>query len=130
MAFTCIPQCGRCCGTVPLPVEVYERNKSKVVNPPIKGLSDDFGNVHLATKNGFCVFLDEDKKCVIYEDRPEVCKEYGLTDDMPCPYVRPDGTVRCRQERRRVMRENTKRVRKQLRELKAIVGDDINLIQV
>lgn len=130
MAFTCIPRCGRCCGTVPLPLEVYERNKSKVVNPPIKELSDDFGNVHLVTVNGFCVFLDEDKKCVIYEDRPEVCREYGLIEDMPCPYVRPDGTVRFRQERRRVMRENTKRVRKQLRKLKDVVGDDINLIQV
>ena len=32
-----------------------------------------------------CVFVDENGKCEIYEDRPSICRCYG-TQDMKCRY--------------------------------------------
>jgi hypothetical protein len=48
----------------------------------------------------------DDYQCNIYEDRPNVCREYGNESsiDMSCPYLKKDGTSRSRQERRSIQR--------------------------
>lgn len=81
--------CGECCGIVPLEPSLWEKHKDKVQNldevvPFIKGLVVPF------TKDIFCVFLDRDtKRCLIYEDRPEVCKLQGTVPQLPCPKLNP-----------------------------------------
>jgi Fe-S-cluster containining protein len=32
-----------------------------------------------------CVFLGENGRCQVYEYRPHVCQNYGVTPEMPCP---------------------------------------------
>jgi Fe-S-cluster containining protein len=32
-------------------------------------------------KQGVCVYLGSDKKCSIYENRPEVCRDFACRDD-------------------------------------------------
>lgn len=45
------------------------------------------------TKDRVCPFLIE-KICAVYEERPPICKDFGQTSELPCPFVKPDGTIR------------------------------------
>ena len=36
------------------------------------------------TDDGFCVFLSHDKRCVIYKDRPLLCRLYGTIPQLQC----------------------------------------------
>ena len=40
-----------------------------------------------------CGFL-VDGGCAIYEDRPDICRKYGIIKELPCPFLRQDGTKR------------------------------------
>lgn len=33
-----------------------------------------------------CNHLSDDKRCEIYEDRPMICRVYGMTRALPCPF--------------------------------------------
>jgi len=68
-------------------------------------------------KHGDCVFL-KNHRCVIYDNRPDVCRKFGVISQLKCPYLRPDGTKRCRQETRRIQREITKSNEKKIKFIK------------
>lgn len=54
------------------------------------------------TEDGDCVFLKLDNTCAIYEDRPQVCKSFGLSGGaMECPNVAPNGRIRSKEEAKR-----------------------------
>jgi Fe-S-cluster containining protein len=40
--------------------------------------------------DGICSFLDENKKCGIYENRPLVCRIYGVSEIMRCGGCEPE----------------------------------------
>jgi hypothetical protein len=41
------------------------------------------------------VFFDrENHKCAIYDERPEVCRLYGMIDRLPCPHFKRSGNPR------------------------------------
>jgi len=40
-----------------------------------------------------CPFLSPEKRCAIWEDRPDVCRNFGK-EGRACPYVKPDGSPR------------------------------------
>ena len=40
--------------------------------------------------NGVCSFLDENKKCGVYENRPLVCRIYGASEIMICEDCEPE----------------------------------------
>lgn len=44
-----------------------------------------------------CVFLNNEKRCIIYDDRPRICRDFGIRKVM-CPYIKPDGTARSEKE--------------------------------
>jgi hypothetical protein len=97
--FKCIERCGKCCGAVPISEEVYEKHKAKLAaNTTVVKSADDKPVYLLVQPNGHCGFLDwPTKLCMIYNDRPEVCRIMG-SEELPCPYVKPDGKKRSRQE--------------------------------
>ena len=72
----CPTSCGRCCTNI-LPVSDYEIKKIKQyikhhkieVNNPNKD-----NNVFNGDYEDVCPFLDKNKRCQIYIQRPEVCK--------------------------------------------------------
>lgn len=72
----CPSSCGRCCTNL-LPLSDYEIKKIKQyikhhtikINNPNKN-----NNVFTDYYKDVCPFLDEDKRCQIYIQRPEVCK--------------------------------------------------------
>jgi hypothetical protein len=102
------PKCKAiCCGCMDFPKEFWERHQDKVVREPIKIIEDSSNTRVLPiTASGYCSFLMDDYQCNIYEDRPNVCREYGNESsiDMSCPYLKKDGTSRSRQERRSIQR--------------------------
>jgi len=67
-------------------------------------IENDEGNIYTFTEDIRCVFLSPDFKCPIYDDRPEVCRKYGLTDELPCPYVKKNGNPRSPAQARRMQR--------------------------
>jgi Fe-S-cluster containining protein len=106
MSFECLKGCGKCCGPVQISKEVFERNRAKAAQ--IEYLIDDGKTVYAVRADGKCVFLNEEMKCAIYEERPQVCKDFGSNPNgqilLCCPFLRTDGTSRNRAERRQAIR--------------------------
>ena len=71
----CDPECGECCGVVPVTETEFHR---------IRRFAEERGIA--AVDNGvMCPFLLADKMCGIYEARPLACRVFGHTTKMPCP---------------------------------------------
>jgi len=104
------PKCkAHCCGIVPIPKEIYNSNKDKIVRPPHELIEDADCYIPL-TADALCVFLDGDLNCNIYENRPDVCRKFG-DESHPmlfCPVLDKNGRERSRQNRRAVERQTSK----------------------
>lgn len=94
--FKCKENCGECCGIVPIPKEIWEKNKHKKQRE-IQQVMEIRGEIYIICEGAKCVFLREsDKKCEIYSDRPQICRNYGIGkyDALSCPYIKPNGRPR------------------------------------
>ena len=112
MPFKCKDGCGQCCGVVHFSPEHYRRvhKRSGIDHIVRRGRIERTGERVLTPlgPDGRCAFLDRvTMACKIHDDQPQVCQEFGLSDDIEkaCPHVKPDGTHRKRQDRRRIFRE-------------------------
>lgn len=105
----------RCCGPVPINKKVWSEN-IHLIQRPFDGVIDLGDAVMPKTEDLTCVFLSPELKCMIYNDRPPVCHEYGSETHilMTCAYQKPDGSARSRSERRRIEKEQEKQVKKSL----------------
>jgi Fe-S-cluster containining protein len=79
-----------CCGIVPIPADVFERNRAKL-QQPCKIIADLIPGQVIATgANLTCGFLSPDHKCVIYDERPDVCRKFGSVEEthemLICPH--------------------------------------------
>lgn len=97
-----------CCGTIPLPIEIWERNQDKIVQEMLGTIvlpNLDF--ITPTTKSGMCPFLKEDLTCNIYEDRPEPCVVFGTEKPryMSCAFQDKEGKKRSRQSHRKIKRQ-------------------------
>ena len=54
--------------------------------------------------NGICPFLDENKKCGVYENRPLVCRIYGASEIMVCEDCEPESWLN-EEETRAIIKE-------------------------
>ncbi|MCP5464341.1 MAG: YkgJ family cysteine cluster protein [Deltaproteobacteria bacterium] len=57
----------------------------------IKHYRDKAGIFTMQPKaGGDCQFLDENRRCSVYENRPDVCREFPKVSSRPgyCPYIR------------------------------------------
>ena len=99
---------GDCCHFVPIPNSVWEDNKEKVVRKVYFIYRHDENNIMPITKDLSCPFMNEDFKCVIYNARPWVCRTYGIGGHkcLSCPYLKPDGSKRGKEERIKMIKEN------------------------
>lgn len=108
------PKCkAQCCGIVPIPKEIYDANKDKLVRPIVNLLDVVIAYIPV-TEDHYCPFLNEDLSCNIYEERPEVCKKFGDESHkmLICPYLDKNGKERSRQfmrsERRNIEKYQSK----------------------
>ena len=79
-----------CCGVVPIPRAIFERNKHKLQRE-VQTITDAFpGQVIALAENATCGFLTLDHKCAIYEERPSVCRKFGSVNEthemLICPH--------------------------------------------
>lgn len=100
--FACKEGCGECCGIVPIPKEIARKTEHLAQIKPEKIFA--FNNdLYIITPDMKCVYLDrKTKKCAIYKDRPRICRLYGLTPRLPCPYIKENGERRSLAERKLV----------------------------
>lgn len=69
--------CGECCGRfLPLTVLDIARLKSYVERNGIEVSREAWIDGDGLTLNFNCPFLDEDRECMVYEARPEMCRAY------------------------------------------------------
>lgn len=83
-----------CCGIVPIRLDIYDKYKL-LAEDNIVEIIQLKGTQYVITKDMKCVFLNKQTNlCMIYEDRPNVCKFYGLIGDLQCPYIKSNGNLR------------------------------------
>jgi hypothetical protein len=99
MGFNCLKKCAICCGTFPFNKEWAQKHKEAFqVEPEETREFED--QVIIITEDFKCIFLDrKTKQCSVYNDRPKLCRRYGTDDEVPCPFLNPDGSHRNRMER-------------------------------
>lgn len=115
-------QCGAdCCDIIPLPVETFEKHWTLIEVPIVERipLQGEVPHTLPVTQDYKCVFLDREKLiCLIHEDRPPVCNDFGVIPELPCPYFDTQGKRRPRAERRRVIRKMNGQSMRRLKTLK------------
>lgn len=77
-SFTCKPNCGRCCGIVPWSDEEFARVKDRL--PPgthIERIGE--ANIPITVGSVKCPFLSQEKTCTVYDDRPFMCRIFGVS---------------------------------------------------
>lgn len=96
MTFECIENCGECCGIVVFDKNEFEKIKQFIpAEIKIEQVAEEDNKIAIITADRFCCFLDrETKKCLVHDHRPQVCKDYGIEEGMPCPYVKKSGKRR------------------------------------
>ena len=92
--FNCLPNCGECCGVVPIDENIYSKYLFRKQREVKNAILLSSGEMLPVTEDNYCVFLNKDKKCEIYDDRPQLCRDYGARKLMPCPFLYPNGVPR------------------------------------
>jgi Fe-S-cluster containining protein len=115
----CVEGCkAECCGIVPIPKELAKRHEQMAQAKAEEIVAWGENDVVPLTEDAFCIFLDRDtKKCVIYKERPDVCRKYGLIEDLQCAYVDLRGKTRTSAKQRRMLRHINREVGKTMKEI-------------
>ena len=102
-----------CCGYVPMENEFWEKNKNKA-QVEVKVMKWDDDHVLPLTENLDCAFLDKNYKCVVYDERPKICRLFGTKEvkGFQCPYLKPSGQKRGKKERNKLVGENNGQMNK------------------
>jgi Fe-S-cluster containining protein len=115
--FQCLPNCGKCCTIVPIPADIFyavsthiQRNVTQVI------AFEANNNTHVfpMTKDLICAFMDENKRCAIYNLRPTICRLCGVDKRVPCPYVDEAGILRPPEIAKKLEAEMTERFRQRI----------------
>jgi Fe-S-cluster containining protein len=75
-------------------VEAVNRLKKRGIIRSFR--TKDFVAVLEQKKNGDCIFLSKDRRCKVYEKRPEICRQFPKLGPNPnhCPYIEKPIEVR------------------------------------
>lgn len=105
MTFECLKNCGQCCGLVGIPEQVVKKSEH-LKQREVTEIHLIEGEIYAFTEDGLCVFLSKDNNCVIYDDRPDQCRQFGISQDilLQCPYIRPNGLKRNEAKTKRMQR--------------------------
>jgi Fe-S-cluster containining protein len=98
--------CGECCGCFSLPKALVEKYADRFQFAFAEVVDFPPDEKFCFTDDLKCVFLDrETKRCVVYDERPQVCRDYGHVPRLPCPYIKPNGLARRPAKVRRAQRQ-------------------------
>jgi Fe-S-cluster containining protein len=107
---------GDCCGLLAF-TPAFLKEHAQRMQKPYKPFEAG-GEIYTFTEDGHCPFLDPERKCAIYAHRPPVCHRYGITVELPCPYIKANGRPRSPAGRRHVQRQINHTVDSKLKEIK------------
>lgn len=82
-----------CCGPIPMSGSEIDSLRDKFQQKPIE-MKAFMSKFFIITEDGMCIFLTKDKRCAIYDDRPQICRDYGIVPQLPCPFIKPNGRPR------------------------------------
>jgi len=92
-----------CCHNVPIDKKIWEKHKNKVVTKEFVLMTVRDDHVIPVTEDLRCPFnnVKDNYSCVIYEDRPPVCENFGGGGHraLHCPYLKPSGNKRGKKKR-------------------------------
>jgi Fe-S-cluster containining protein len=103
MTFQCKENCGECCGEGMLfdrEFFIAHENKAKRAIGVVFEYEGD--KVYPATADRYCPFMGNDCKCAIYDERPELCRNFGVIEHLSCPYIDKEGNPRTQEETDRI----------------------------
>ena len=109
-------RCGDCCLNIPIDKDLVDGMREKFQRAVIKEhTSREIKGVTyltVTTADNKCVFLDNNNKCVIYQNRPWICRDFGRRPgDLECIRVTPSGRLRTPSESERV-KEKVKKLQR------------------
>lgn len=108
-----------CCGLIPFNLQFYAQHHELVVDERVERLLRIENFTLPITDDLQCCFLDrEDLKCLIYDDRPGICRLFGNIDNLRCPYYDSQGNSRTRSERRRILRAAETKLNSLIRQIR------------
>lgn len=113
--------CGDCCVNTPIERDLVDRMREKFQRTVIKEhISREIKGVTyltIVTADNMCVFLDKENKCVIYQNRPWICRDFGRRPGyLECIRVTPSGRIRTLAESERV-KEKVKKLHQEEKKL-------------
>lgn len=81
---------GQCCGPLPLTIKDFQRlQKRRPLKEGYRFIRMSDGDMVIFTEERNCPYLVSGK-CSIYEHRPKICREYGMSPKLPCGYLYPE----------------------------------------
>ena len=100
-----------CCGPVPINGAFFHAN-SALTQRPLKEIINFGVDLLPVTHDGSCVFLTDDLKCRIYEQRPDVCKKFGDEThiNMTCSYQTADGKARTKKDTKKIQKQQEQKL--------------------
>lgn len=106
--FKCLENCSDCCGVIPIPKDTWEEFKH--LSKESKCVEEMENEIWVIGIDMNCVFLDG-HKCLIYDSRPNVCREYGLNELLPCPFIKSNGNKRSKAQTTRIVRQKARELK-------------------
>lgn len=114
--------CSECCGCIPISKEVYTNNLDKIDQSLVEEVLPG-DELYVVTHDFKCIFLNREKnECMIYEDRPQVCRDFGTHKNplLMCPYLKPNGNPWSQAQHKRLARAVNKIMKANMNEIKKL----------
>jgi len=121
------PDRGCCCGVFMMSKELVNKHRDKFQVKQFQVLEDK-DSITIVTDDLGCIFLNrKTRRCEIYEDRPEICRLYGMSKDkkLQCAYFKPSGNPRSEASKKQVLKYIDKMNKEVMNEIQ---GKGIKLI--
>lgn len=109
---------GDCCGMIPIDKDIVKKHEKKQQQKVIEIIAISEKKIIPITTDTLCIFLNrKTKRCVIYKDRPELCRKYGLIEELQCPYINTNGNERSEAKKRRMQRKINHEVKQRIKKI-------------
>lgn len=118
-----------CCGIVQIPKFTFEVMNDEIITNPYDVVEIDNETFPL-TRTSKCCFLTKSYKCNIYNYRPEVCRDFGLIEQLPCPYIDNKGQLRSKEDIKKWKISNAEEVNRRIERIKKYAGSIDNVIKL
>jgi len=123
--FKCKEGCCQCCSPIPFTQEFLKTHAVCPNREIIDIIKINTGEIIVYTRDFKCIFLNEHNRCSVYNDRPQTCEEYGMSNKHPCPYINSLGAEREPSRIKKLNREWDEKIERMKNEVRKRKGNII-----